>query len=118
MDNKVKCPRCNSTNVYTGNKGYGLVKGVTGGLILGPIGLLAGTIGSKRIRIDCLLCGHHWDLIKQLKAEKTEAELRALGNDMKDLWDKTSNDKQAKANLRMNVLTIVLVISLLLAFLK
>lgn len=37
-----------------------LGKAVAGGLILGPIGLLGGTIGSGRIVVTCLKCGHKW----------------------------------------------------------
>jgi tellurium resistance protein TerD len=31
-----------------------------GGFLLGPVGLLGGLIGSKKIMITCLKCGYKW----------------------------------------------------------
>ena len=41
-------------------KGFGLGKAAAGGLLLGPIGLLGGVIGSGKIIVTCLKCGHKW----------------------------------------------------------
>lgn len=59
-DEAVRCPRCRSTQITANKKGYGLGKGVAGGLLLGPVGLLGGFIGSKKVMITCLKCGHQW----------------------------------------------------------
>lgn len=57
---KVCCPKCKSESFTANRKGYGLGKGVSGGLILGPVGLLAGMAGSKQVQLTCLSCGKTW----------------------------------------------------------
>ena len=59
-DNSIKCPRCGSTQLHAGQKGFGLGKAAAGGLLLGPVGLLGGMIGSKKVIITCLNCGKKW----------------------------------------------------------
>lgn len=60
MSDEIKCPRCGSTQITAQNKGFGLGKAAIGGLALGPVGLLGGLVGSKKINIVCLKCGHKW----------------------------------------------------------
>ncbi len=57
---EIRCTRCGSGNVRTGQKGFGLGKAAIGGLILGPVGLLGGLLGSKELKISCNQCGHSW----------------------------------------------------------
>lgn len=56
----ITCPRCSSTQFTANTKGFGLGKAVAGGLVLGPVGLLAGVLGSKKVKLTCLSCGHTW----------------------------------------------------------
>ncbi|PLS07279.1 TerD family protein [Neobacillus cucumis] len=56
----IMCPRCHSTNVRTGKKGFGIGKAAIGGLILGPVGLLGGFIGKNQLKFTCNHCGHGW----------------------------------------------------------
>ncbi|MDR4946825.1 TerD family protein [Neobacillus cucumis] len=56
----IMCPRCHSTNVSTGKKGFGLGKAAIGGLILGPVGLLGGFIGKNQLKFTCNHCGSSW----------------------------------------------------------
>ncbi|WP_066064961.1 TerD family protein [Neobacillus soli] len=56
----IVCPRCHSTNVRTGKKGFGLGKAAIGGLILGPVGLLGGFIGNNQLKLTCNSCGSSW----------------------------------------------------------
>ena len=48
------------TQIVANKKGFGLGKAAAGGLLLGPIGLLGGVIGSGKIVVTCLKCGHKW----------------------------------------------------------
>jgi hypothetical protein len=57
MSNEVTCPKCGSTSLSAGKKGFSGKKAVTGAILTGGIGLLAGTIGSNKIEITCLNCG-------------------------------------------------------------
>mgnify|MGYP001089561492 FL=1 len=56
----VRCPRCRSTQLSANKKGFGLGKAAAGGLLLGPVGLLGGFLGSSKVKITCLKCGYTW----------------------------------------------------------
>jgi len=51
------CPKCGSTSLSAHKKGFGIGKAVIGGALTGGIGLIAGNIGAKKIRVTCLNCG-------------------------------------------------------------
>ncbi|MFC2106442.1 hypothetical protein ACFLS0_06810 [Candidatus Bipolaricaulota bacterium] len=59
-ENAITCPKCGSSQLTAGKKGFGLGKAAAGGLLLGPIGLLGGAIGKNKVMITCLNCGHQW----------------------------------------------------------
>ena len=56
----VKCPKCGSENLSIDKQGFGVGKAVIGGLLMGGIGIAAGGIGAKKIRITCLKCGNQF----------------------------------------------------------
>jgi tellurium resistance protein TerD len=56
----IHCPLCDATQITVQDKGFGIGKAAVGGLLLGPVGLLGGLIGSKQTMIVCLKCGHKW----------------------------------------------------------
>lgn len=60
MSDEVKCPKCSSTQLTANKKGFSGKKAVAGAVLTGGIGLLAGAIGSNKIIITCLSCGHQF----------------------------------------------------------
>jgi len=61
MDNfEIRCSKCGSNQVTADKKGFSGKKAVVGAALTGGIGLLAGTIGSNKIKITCLSCGHEF----------------------------------------------------------
>ncbi len=59
-DGVVYCPKCYSTSLSTNKKGFGAGKALVGLVALGPIGLAAGAIGSQKVKVTCLNCGHQF----------------------------------------------------------
>lgn len=62
--NVVKCPKCGSTMVspIASKKGFRYGRALLGAMLFGPIGLLAGTVGTGKVKIrcGCMNCGHTW----------------------------------------------------------
>ncbi|WP_041532077.1 FtsZ/tubulin family protein [Pelobacter propionicus] len=57
----VICPKCKARDTYhASGKGFGLGKAAVGGILMGPAGLLGGLIGSKKLVVQCISCGHKW----------------------------------------------------------
>lgn len=54
------CPKCKSKQVTFNKKGFSTGKALTGAVLTGGIGLLAGGIGKNKIILTCLKCGHTW----------------------------------------------------------
>jgi len=54
---EVRCPKCGSNQLTANKKGFSGKKAVVGGLLTGGVGLLAGTLGSNKVKITCLACG-------------------------------------------------------------
>lgn len=60
MSNTVHCPKCQSESLSANKKGFSGKNAAAGAILTGGIGLLAGTVGSNKIVITCLNCGHQW----------------------------------------------------------
>ena len=57
---EVKCARCGSSQLSANGKGFGVGKAAVGAILLGPVGLAAGAIGSSKVVVTCLKCGNRW----------------------------------------------------------
>jgi len=55
---QILCPKCGSDQVTADKKGFSGKKAVAGAVLTGGIGILAGTLGSNKIKITCLSCGN------------------------------------------------------------
>lgn len=67
FEQKVCCPYCKSTQIQSKTAGFSIVKAAVGAVLVGPVGLLGGTIGANKIRLYCLKCGREWSLDKQIR---------------------------------------------------
>ena len=56
----VCCPKCLSTSITGDKKGFGVGKAVVGASMVGGLGLMAGNIGAKKVRLTCMKCGYQW----------------------------------------------------------
>ena len=83
---KIRCPKCKSTNLSSGKKGFSGQKAVGGALLTGGIGLLAGTIGSNKVQLWCLSCGNKFkpgeDLQGLRRKRKQQEEMNAWMDDV------------------------------------
>lgn len=59
-DDKLRCPKCGSTQIHVDKKGYSAGGGCCGALLIGPLGLLCGQVGANKIKKTCLKCNHSW----------------------------------------------------------
>jgi DNA-directed RNA polymerase subunit RPC12/RpoP len=99
---KVKCPKCGSEDISANKKGFSAGKAVGGALLTGGIGLAAGAIGSGKVILTCLFCGH------QFKP----------GDAKKDLQKKESHPKPASEITSGGFIVLVLFIIIILLILS
>lgn len=73
---KITCPKCGSDQITANKKGFSAGKAVVGGLLTGGIGLAAGAIGSGKIKITCLNCGHEFKPGEKAKEAVAPADVK------------------------------------------
>lgn len=70
MEDNIKCPKCGSSQISANKKGFSAGKAVAGAIVAGGIGLAAGGIGSDKVIITCLKCGHQFKPGSQVSKEQ------------------------------------------------
>jgi DNA-directed RNA polymerase subunit RPC12/RpoP len=85
MEN-IKCPKCRSEQITANKKGFSGGKAVAGAVLTGGIGLLAGTIGSKKVIITCLTCGHQFKPGEDFEAIKKKKQMEAEAMKSPGFW--------------------------------
>lgn len=83
-EEKIHCPKCNSTQLTANTKGYSGGKAVAGGVMTGGIGLLAGLHGKGKIIITCMSCGEKWKPGEHLEKKKKIDENDEMANRTKN----------------------------------
>lgn len=91
-DEYLCCPKCRSKELHSEQKGFSGGKALAGAVLTGGIGLLAGTIGSKDVRITCLKCGNHFKAGEALILNN-----RKLNNIDQDIKNLIENDGMLSA---------------------
>ena len=67
MEVPAECPMCGEARAWIiveeSNKGFSLGKAAIGAFLLGPIGLLGGALGVRKVACSCGRCGfqHEYD---------------------------------------------------------
>lgn len=74
----IKCPKCGSSQISANKKGFSAGKAVAGAVIAGGIGLAAGSIGSDKVIITCLKCGHQFKPGTQIPKEQMPVTLEVV----------------------------------------
>src|SRR5690606_13338265 len=70
-EEKIRCPKCGSTQLTAQKRGFSGGKAVAGAVITGGVGLLAGLHGKDKLDIYCMNCGNKWNPKKEFaKAEE------------------------------------------------
>lgn len=92
---KLKCPKCNSTQLTADKRGFNTGKAVVGAVLTGGVGLLAGLHGKDNIVIYCMSCGENWK-----PSEYNDKVQRAINNrKVKDDFDKLKRKQEYRKKL-------------------
>lgn len=113
MKTKNLCPYCGSDDiqVFGAKKGFSAGKALVGGVLLGPVGLLAGAAGSNKQETKCCCnhCGQVFDFYlrevrKEAETPEEEAEAAEFNKFQEDY--KTKSEKNATTGLIVSVIVL------------
>jgi len=75
-EEKMLCPKCYSSELTSDKKGFSAGKALVGGLLVGPVGLIGGALGAKKLVIYCVACGHKFKPGQHVTHKPTKQEKR------------------------------------------
>ncbi|MFE2863229.1 hypothetical protein [Sphingobacterium multivorum] len=85
LEEKLKCPKCNSTQLTADKRGFNTGKAVAGAVLTGGIGLLAGLHGKDNIVVYCMSCGESWKPSEYAKKVQQSANDKRAKEDLEKL---------------------------------
>ena len=88
MENEIKCPKCGSTQLSANKKGFGVGKAAAGAILTGPVGLLAGGIGSNKILVTCMGCSFQFKPEERQKLQNQTNAVNYNAQKKKDIATK------------------------------
>lgn len=111
QEDKLYCPNCGSSQLVANKKGFGTGKALTGAVLTGGIGLLAGFIGSGKVKVTCLKCGCKW----------RPGELRTTPFNQKEKEEKIKQIEMQKEieeinNPFINAICLIVVVAVIVIF--
>lgn len=83
QEEKLRCPKCNSTQLTADKRGYSAGKAVAGAVLTGGIGLLAGLHGKDKIIIYCMACGEKWKPAEYEEKKRKHKKNKVLNDSQK-----------------------------------
>lgn len=74
------CPKCHSRELHPERRGFSTGQAVVGGLVFGPLGILAGNVGASEEKLICIKCGNRFNVgsafIEKVGEQADELELK------------------------------------------
>ena len=103
------CPKCGSCDVHAGKKGFSVTKSIAGGVLLGPVGLLGGAIGSNKIKLTCLNCGHKFNPGDNAPTdvERIVANIQPLSTSDSDVVVENPRKQQKNSKQKVKIETLL-----------
>lgn len=105
VEEAVQCPKCGSKQIVANKKGFGVGKAAAGVVLLGPLGLAGGMIGSNEIALSCMKCGNRWEPKKLAASSNGNAPVRRVT--MAKVY--TLNDKESSSVVVWTTVTFLFV---------
>jgi predicted RNA-binding Zn-ribbon protein involved in translation (DUF1610 family) len=122
---EIKCPKCGSNQITANKKGFSGGKALVGGVLTGGVGLLAGTIGSKKIIITCLSCGYEFKpgesnkpvskTVKMSFKERVNEQYEIKNSNSKS--QKVKSEKKPKTKKYWQIIQVTIIILAIIFFL-
>jgi rubredoxin len=114
---ELYCPKCGSDKITAHKKGFSGVKAVGGAIVTGGIGILAGTLGSNKIKLTCLSCAFEFKPGQGIQDQSglNRDELREkYSDDVLKLREKYEMDYVPRTSKSNDWVIVVIVISIIL----